>query len=134
MKFYPSPLSQHESVAANFYKSNQKATYSPHYYTNKLLIIGAGIGQVAILKKARAKGIHVTVASIPGNYPCFELADDIIYEDIFNRDAIVAAAKQKGITAVISDQNDLMMPTVAYVVEQFGLPGNRFITVNTYLQ
>ena len=98
----------------------------------KLLIIGAGIGQVPLLKKAHARGVHVTVASIPGPYPCFEMADDVIYENIYDRDAIVEEARKRGITAVISDQNDLMMPTVAYVAEKLGLPGNTFDTVMTY--
>ena len=61
----------------------------------KLLIIGAGIGQGPLLKKAQERGIHVTVVSIPGNYPCFELADDVIYMDIFNRDGIVEEAKKQ---------------------------------------
>ena len=99
---------------------------------DKLLIIGAGIGQVPLLKKAQARGIHVTVVSIPGNYPCLEMADDVIYENIYNRDAIVDEAKKRGITAVISDQNDLMMPTVAYVAEKLGLPGNSFDIMMTY--
>lgn len=98
----------------------------------KLLIIGAGIGQVPLLQKAKARGTHVTVVSIPGNYPCFELADDVIYMDIYNRDEIVEEAKKREITAVISDQNDLMIPTVAYVAEKLGLPGNRFNTVMDY--
>lgn len=99
---------------------------------HKLLIVGASIGQVPLLLKAKKRGIHVTVVSIPGNYACFELADDIIYADVFDRDLVVEEAKKRGITAVISDQNDLMAPTVAYVAEKLGLPGNRFDTVMTY--
>lgn len=99
---------------------------------DKLLIIGAGIGQVPLLKKAQARGIHVTVATIPGAYPCIELADDIIYKNIYDRDGIVEEAKKRGITAVISDQNDLMMPTVAYVADKLDLPGNKFETVMAY--
>ena len=99
---------------------------------DKLLIIGAGIGQVPLLRKAKARGVHVTVASIPGNYPCLEMADDVMYENIYNRDTIVDEARKRGITAVVSDQNDLMMPTVAYVAERLGLPGNRFETVMSY--
>ena len=98
----------------------------------KLLLIGAGIGQVPLLQRAKAKGIHVTVASIPGHYPCFAMADDIIYRDIYDRDGIVEEARRRGITAVTSDQNDLMNPTVAYVAEKLGLPGNRFSTVMAY--
>ena len=99
---------------------------------DKLLIIGAGIGQEPIIQKAKARGVHVTVVSIPGPYPCFGLADDIVYKDIFDRDGIVEMARKKGITAVVSDQNDLMMPTVAYVAEKLSLPGNRFDTVMSY--
>ncbi len=99
---------------------------------HKLLIVGASIGQVPLLIKAKERGIHVTVVSIPGDYPCFKLADDIIYADIFDRDLVVSEAKKRGITAVISDQNDLMMPTVAYVAEKLGLHGNLFETVMTY--
>ena len=99
---------------------------------HKLLIIGASIGQVPLLLKAKQRGIHVTVVSIPGNYVCFKLADDIIYADIFDRDLVVSEAKKRGITAVISDQNDLMAPTVAYVAEKLGIPGNCFDTVMAY--
>jgi len=98
----------------------------------KLLIIGAGIGQVPLLEKAKARGLHVTVASIPGPYPCFLLADDVIYTNIYDRDEIVNEARKREITAIVSDQNDLMMPTVAYVAEKLGLPGNRFETVMAY--
>lgn len=98
----------------------------------KLLLIGASIGQVPLLQKAKSQGINVTVATIPGNYPCIEMADDVIYRDIYDRDGIVEEAKKRGITAVTSDQNDLMNPTVAYVSEKLGLPGNSFETVMSY--
>ncbi len=99
---------------------------------DKLLLIGASIGQVPLLKIAKSKGIHVTVATIPGDYPCIPMADDVIYKDIYDREEIVKEAKIRGITAVTSDQNDLMNPTVAYVAEKVGLPGNRFDTVMSY--
>ena len=98
----------------------------------KLLLIGASIGQVSLLERAKSKGIHVTVATIPGNYPCIPMADDVIYKDIYDRDGVVEEAKKRGITAVTSDQNDLMNPTVAYVAEKLCLPGNQFSTVVSY--
>lgn len=104
----------------------------PKMNEHKLLIIGAGIGQIPLLLKAKQRGIHTTVVSIPGNYPCFPLADDIIYADVFDRELVVSEAKKREITAVVSDQNDLMNPTVAYVAEKLGIPGNRFDTVMTY--
>ncbi len=98
----------------------------------KLLVIGAGIGQVPIIRKAKEKGIHVTVATLPGNQPGIQLADDVIYADIFDRGLVAEEATKRNITAVISDQNDLMNPTVAYVAERLGLPGNEFDTVMSY--
>lgn len=98
----------------------------------KLLVIGAGIGQVPIIKKAKAKGIHVTVVTLPGNQPGIEIADDVIYADVFDRELVAKEAYKRKITAVISDQNDLMNPTVAYVAEKLGLPGNKYETVMSY--
>ena len=99
---------------------------------NKLLVIGAGIGQVTIVKKAKKLGYHVTVVTIPGDWPAIPLADDVWYIDIYDRDQIVQKAEKEGITAVISDQNDLVMPTVAYVSEKLGIPGNTCEQVISY--
>ena len=99
---------------------------------HKLLVIGAGIGQVPLIEKAHACGVHVTVVSPDGPYPGLKMADEICGLDIYNRDAVVEYARAHGITAVVSDQNDLMMPTVAYVAEKLGLPGNRFDQVWAY--
>ncbi|MBR3056973.1 MAG: ATP-grasp domain-containing protein [Clostridiales bacterium] len=102
------------------------------YSKQKLLVVGAGIGQMPLIHKAMAKGIHVTVVTVKGDYPAIEVADDCWFIDIYDRDAIVEKAREEGITAVISDQNDLMMPTVAYIAEKLGLPGNRFDQVMSY--
>lgn len=90
----------------------------------KILVIGAGIGQINLVKLAHQKGCHVTVVSIKGDYPCISLADDFFECDIYDRDRIIEYAKENQIDAVVSDQNDLMMPTVAYVAEKLSLPGN----------
>ena len=99
---------------------------------DKLLIIGAGIGQIPIIQKAKKRGLHVTVVTLPGKQPGIQLADEVFYCDIYDRDLIVEYAKENSITAVISDQNDLMNPTVAYVAEKLGIPGNTFAQVMSY--
>lgn len=98
----------------------------------KLLVIGAGIGQIPIIEKAKKRGLHISVVTLPGKQPGIELADDVFYCDIYDRDAIVEWARENEITAVISDQNDLMNPTVAYVAEKLGVPGNTFEQVMSY--
>lgn len=98
----------------------------------KVLVIGAGIGQIHLCNLIKARGYSLIVATIPGEYPCVAMADKVYYVDIYNRDEIVRLAKEDGVDAVISDQNDLMMPTVAYAAEHLGLPGNTYSQVNSY--
>lgn len=98
----------------------------------KLLVIGAGIGQIPIIEKAKKRNLHVSVVTLPGRLPGIDLVDDVFYCDIYNREEIVKWAKSHKITAVISDQNDLMNPTVAYVSEKLGIPGNKYEQVMSY--
>ncbi len=88
----------------------------------KLLVIGAGPGQLHVIKAAKKLGYHVTVVSVPGDYPGFKIADEIFYEDIFNTDSIIAYAKEHGIQGVVSDQSDMAAPLVGKVAEALGLP------------
>lgn len=97
-----------------------------------ILVIGAGIGQVNIVQLAHKMGLYVIVVSPKGNYPAIDTADELFECDIYDRERIVEFAKKNHIDAVISDQNDLMMPTVAYVAEKLGLPGNTFRQVMSY--
>ncbi len=92
----------------------------------KIMIIGAGIGQINLIEKARERGLKVIAVSPMGNYPGLSLADEVLPLDIYDRDAIVDYARKEKIDAVTSDQNDLMMPTVAYIAETLGIPGNSF--------
>lgn len=89
---------------------------------DKILVIGAGPGQVPIISVAKKLGYYICVVSIKGDYPGFELADDIAYIDIFNIDEIVQYGKSKGVKGVISDQSDMAAPIVAQVAERLGLP------------
>lgn len=99
---------------------------------SKILVIGAGIGQLYLAKKIKQQGHHLIVVSLPGDFPVIPIADKVYYEDIFNKEGVLAIARNECIDAVLSDQNDLMMPTVAYVAENMGLPGNGPEIVNSY--
>ena len=63
----------------------------------KLLILGAGIYQVPLIKTAKAMGIQTIVASIPGNYPGFEIADKVYYKNTTDYKKILEIAKEEGI-------------------------------------
>ena len=98
----------------------------------KILIIGAGIGQVFIAKKIKARGYYLITVTQRGNYPVIDIADKVYYENVFNKEAVLEIARKEQVDGVISDQNDMMMPIVAYVAEHLGLPGNNTCVVNAY--
>ena len=88
----------------------------------KILIIGAGIGQIHLVQLAKEMGLYVIVVS-PKGYPAIEYADELFECDIYDYDRIAEFGKIRQVDAVTSDQNDLMVPAVAYVAEKLGLPG-----------
>lgn len=98
----------------------------------RVLIIGAGIGQLFLARKIKARGHFLITVTLPGNQPVIEIADKVYYVDVFDKEGVLQVAKDENIDAVISDQNDLMMPTVAYVAEKMGLPGLRITQVDAF--
>ena len=88
----------------------------------KILIIGAGINQLPIIQIAKDFGYYVITVSVKGQYPGFDVADEFAYIDIFDVEAIIKFAKQKGIDGVLSDQSDMIAPVVAQVAEALHLP------------
>jgi carbamoyl-phosphate synthase large subunit len=95
-------------------------------------MVGAGIGQVFLARKIKARGHYLVTVTLPGNQPVIKIADKVRYEDVFNKEGVLAIARDENVDAVISDQNDMMMPTVAYVAEHMGLPGNSTQVVHDY--
>ena len=83
----------------------------------KLMIMGAGIYQVPLIKKAKEMGIYTIAVSIPGNYPGFALADKVIYENTVDYEKILEVAKAEKIVAVI---------TIGKVCDELGLSGISF--------
>lgn len=89
----------------------------------KLMIIGAGVYQVPIINKAKARGLYTIAVSPYGNYPGLEIADKTYNLDVRDRAGILKAAMVENINGITTDQTDMAMRSVAYVAEQLGLPG-----------
>ena len=89
----------------------------------KLLILGAGIYQVPLIKTAKAMGIQTIVASIPGNYPGFELADKVCYENTTDHQKILEIAKAEGIDGIVTAGTDVAVITIGKVCDELGLKG-----------
>ena len=72
----------------------------------KLLILGAGIYQVPLIETAKRMGLETIVASIPGNYPGFALADKVVYENTVDKEAMLALAKAEQVQTELERQKE----------------------------
>ena len=86
------------------------------------MILGAGAGQLPLIRRAKAAGREVIAVSPEGDYPGFAEADGRVYCDLSDKEKILSAAKDLSIDAIASDQTDLSVPAVQYVAESLGLP------------
>lgn len=98
----------------------------------KVMIIGAGAGQVPLINLCKQEGLYTYVVSPFGPYPGIELADTHINEDIYHVDALVEIGRELGVDYVISDQSDYAVPLVASIADRLGLPGNKPEVAQTY--
>ena len=63
----------------------------------KLMILGAGIYQVPLIRKAKEMGLETYVLSYPGNYPGIPLADHYAPLDTRDKEAILRNGCGRGI-------------------------------------
>ena len=89
----------------------------------KLMVLGAGFPQVNLMNAAKELGYHTIVASIPGNYPGFDVADEIAYVDISNKEEVLKVAKEKGIDGVATCCLDTGIKALGYVCQNMNLVG-----------
>ena len=98
----------------------------------KILVPGAGIGQVIVLKKAKEMGMTTVVVSPEGDYPGFRYADIVYHEDVRNAERVLEIARKEKIDGIVSDQNDIPVETMGYVAEILNLTGNSYATSKIY--
>lgn len=89
----------------------------------KLLILGAGIYQVPLIKKAREMGLYTIAASCPGPYPGLALADEIWETDTTDHQKLTALARERGIDGVCTTGTDVAVISLGTICEKLGLTG-----------
>ncbi len=89
----------------------------------KLMILGAGIYQVPLIKKAKEMGLYTLVVSIPGDYPGFSLSDENLYINTVDADAVLLAAKEAGIDGICTTGTDVAIGTLGKVCDAMNLCG-----------
>ena len=94
--------------------------------TKKIAIIGGSYLQLPAVLKAQEAGFEVH---------CFAWADGAVCKDVANcfypisireKEEILEVCRKVGIDGVFTIASDLAVPTVNYIAEKLGLPGNEY--------
>jgi len=88
------------------------------------MVLGAGILQVPVIKKAREMGVFVIAADDDPEAVGLKYADKcIVGKHLFNLEAMLAVARSEEIDGVIHPCSEVAMNTMGYINEKMGLPG-----------
>lgn len=89
----------------------------------KIMVIAGGDWQIELVKKAKQMGYYVICSNLYEDSPAFLYADACEVADVLDKEKNLDIAKKYMPDAIISDQSDIAVPTVAYLNEQLGLKG-----------
>lgn len=89
----------------------------------RLMILGAGRGQIDLIKAAKKYGYETVVTGIMGNYPGFDYADIKCFADISNPNEVLRAAKEYNIDGIATACLDTGISALGYVCDKLNLPG-----------
>ncbi|WP_368297495.1 ATP-grasp domain-containing protein [Cytobacillus firmus] len=94
-------------------------------FTNKrLLILGAGRGQVGLIKTAKEMGICTIVGTMPNNNPPgISLADEVCHMDISNPDEVLTKSKVLELDGIATCCLDTGVTSLGKSCEQLDFPG-----------
>ena len=89
----------------------------------KVIILGAGIYQVPLIKTAKSMGLYTIVLSRAGNYPGFAIADSSHYIDTTAKEDVLEIANEYNIDAICTTGTDVAVSTIGYVNDKLNLNG-----------
>ncbi|MBR5420285.1 MAG: ATP-grasp domain-containing protein [Lachnospiraceae bacterium] len=89
----------------------------------RIMVIAGGDWQIELIKKAKKMGHYVICSNLYEDSPAFPYADACEVADVLDKEKNLEIAKKYMPDAVISDQSDIAVPTVAYLNEKLGLRG-----------
>lgn len=89
----------------------------------RLMILGAGIYQVPLIRQAKEMGLSAIVVSRPGDYPGFALADQVCLADTRDGEKVLEAARREKISGICTSGTDVAVRAIGYVCQEMGLHG-----------
>ena len=89
----------------------------------KVMVVAGGKWQIPLVKKAKEMGYYVLCSNLYEDSPAFKFADEFAVADILDKERNLRIAMEFGPDAVVTDQSDIAVPTVAYICERLGIEG-----------
>ena len=89
----------------------------------KIMVIAGGDWQNELIKKAKKLGHTVICSNLYEQSPAFPYSDYCEVANVLDKETNLKIAQKYKPDAVISDQSDIAVPTVAYLNEKLGLRG-----------
>ena len=85
-----------------------------------VMVIAGGTWQVPLIKKVKAMGYKVLNSNLYEDSPGFAFSDYTAVADVKDKEKNLEIAEKYKVNAVLTDQSDIAVPTVAYVAEKLG--------------
>jgi len=89
----------------------------------KIMVVAGGTWQCPIVRLAKSKGHYVICSNLYEDSPAFQYADAGVVADVLDKEKNLEIARQYRPDAVLTEQSDIAIPTVAYIAETLGLKG-----------
>lgn len=94
------------------------------------MILGAGILQTYVIKKAKQLGIYTIAVDVNPHSIGFQYADKSYTIDITDQVSCLDCAKKEGISGILSPATDYGVLTASHISDNLGLPGIPYEVVN----
>ena len=91
-----------------------------------IAIIGASYLQRPVVERAKQMGLRTICFAWPQGAVCKAICDRFYPISITEKEQILAICRDEQIDGICTIGSDVAAPTVAYVAEQMGLPGNAY--------
>ena len=89
----------------------------------KLLIQGAGRGNLGFIQTAKRHGVYTIVTGLGGDYPCNPYADVLCHADISDPDAVLKVAQEYDVDGAIICCSDTGLQAIGRCNDVLGLTG-----------
>jgi len=97
----------------------------------RIAILGGGIYQTPMIRRAIEKGYRVSVASLSRDDPGMRLAHDPWVVNLLDHEAVCNLVRERKIDGVTTTGTEFSIPAIGYIHDRLGLPGVSMETAKT---